>query len=93
MSLGVLRLLHTPLGGGTASLRVGTQNKTTDLWFFATIALSHYPCRFMAPCFWGIKGQAIVIIVVTAVYLYLGIGFQLIWYNYFLNYNQNTNYG
>ena len=28
-------------GGGTAYLRVGTQNKTTDPWFCATTALSH----------------------------------------------------
>ena len=31
-------------GGGTASLRVGTQNKTTDPRFCATTALSPYPC-------------------------------------------------
>ena len=38
-------------GGGTASLRVGTQNKTTDPRFCATTALSHCPCWFTAPCF------------------------------------------
>ena len=37
-------------GGGTASLRVGTQNKTTDPRFCATTALSHCPCCFTAPC-------------------------------------------
>ena len=39
-------------GGGTASLRVGTQNKTTDPQFCATTALSHLynPCWFTAPC-------------------------------------------
>ena len=55
-------------GGGTASLRVGTQNKTANPWFFATTALSYYSCWFTAPCFSGIKGQPIVITVVTAVY-------------------------
>ena len=38
-------------GGGTASLRVGTQNKTTDPQFCASTALSHCPCWFTAPCF------------------------------------------
>ena len=42
-------------GGGTASLRVGTQNKTTDPQFCATTALSHCPCCFTARCFLGIK--------------------------------------
>ena len=45
-------------GGGTASLM-------KDLQFCATTALSHCPCWFTAPCFQGIKGQPIVITVVT----------------------------
>ena len=43
-------VLLTP-GGGTASLRVGTQNKTIDPRFCTTTALSHCPCWFTAPCF------------------------------------------
>ena len=59
--------VHIPRGGGgTVSLRVGTQNKTTDPRFCATTALSHCPCWFTAPCFQGIKGRPIVITVVTA---------------------------
>ena len=54
-------------GGGTASLRVGTQNKTTDPLFCATTVLSHFACWFTAPCFQGIKGQPIVITAVAAV--------------------------
>ena len=53
--------------GGTASLRVGTQNKTTDPRFCVTTALSYCPCWFTSPCFQGIKGQPIVISVVTVV--------------------------
>ena len=60
-----LAAFHHRGGGGTDSLRVGTQNKTTDPWFCTTTALSHYPCWFTAPCFHGINGQPIVITVVT----------------------------
>ena len=42
---------YAPGGGRTASLRVGTQNKTTDPRFYAITALSHCPCCFTAPCF------------------------------------------
>ena len=38
-----------PWGGGDASLRVGTHNKTADPRFCATTALSHCPCWFTAP--------------------------------------------
>ena len=51
-------------GGGTASLGVGTQNKTTDPCLCATTALSHCSNWFTAPCFWGFKGQSNVITVV-----------------------------
>ena len=63
---GVGESLRVRGGGGTASLRVGTQNKTTDLQFGATTALSHCPCWLTAPCFQGIRGQPVVITVVTA---------------------------
>ena len=52
-------------GGVTASLRVGTENKTMGSRFCATTAHSHCPCWFTAPCFQGIKGQPIVITIVT----------------------------
>ena len=69
MKGGVFCIHKTSGGGGgcTASLRVVTQNKTTDPRFCATTALSHCPCWFTAPCFQGIIGQPIVITVVTTV--------------------------
>ena len=43
-------LEYQPGEGGTASLRVGTQNKTTEPRFCATTALSRCSCWFTAPC-------------------------------------------
>ena len=40
-----------PTPNGTASLKVGTLNKTTEPRCCATTALSHCPCWFTAPCF------------------------------------------
>ena len=53
----------TPRGrGGTASLRVGTPNKTTDPRFYATTALFHYPCWFAAPCFEASKDSLVLLL-------------------------------
>ena len=42
---------HGGGGGGTASLRVGTPNKTTDPRFCATTALSYHPAGLQPPVF------------------------------------------
>ena len=83
---------YSPRGGGTASLRVGTQNKTTDPRFCATTALSHCPCWFTAPCFQGIKGQSIVSILLLPWLAPNRHHFQLSRYNYSYNCSQNANY-
>ena len=56
-----------PRGGGTASLRVSTQNKTTDPAFCATTALSHCP-SWVTASFLMPQKQFMVITVVTAVH-------------------------